>query len=565
MQLRYYQKDCIAALYDWLYTRADNPLCVLATAAGKSIIIAQLIKTMIQQYPNTRILCCIDTKELIQQNYLKLLEIWPFAPAGVCSAGLKRKDTKHQILFTGIQSVYNKAHLIGHTDILIVDEAHMLSNKEGTTWRKFLDDLRPTRIIGLTATPYRNDCGLIYTGEDAVFGGVCYEYSVKQGIKDGFLSEVIPKTMTTHFDMDGVRTQNGDFAEGEMQERVNIAEKNEAVIDEIEKYGQDRKGWLIFSAGCDHANELHKILQARGYSGAVVLGDTPNNQRDEYISKFKKGELRYLVNNAVLTKGFDAPHIDLLAAVRPTQSPVLWAQMVGRSLRKAEGKQNALLLDFAENVYRFGFIDEMVFADKKKNKDKEGVPVVKTCPSCDSIVPAGVRICPYCAHEFPPPEPEIKREAYGGAVLSTQVVPEWKNVEIMFVSLHKSQKPTPTLKIEYQCDNFERYYEYICLEHEAGSFPRNNAIKWWKANTDIHRIKDEDVCLWLIKEHGAANIPKTINDAIKLRDAVIKPSRIKVIQDGKFWRVLERDNSPPRLLMKPEPVDSGGYALEELI
>lgn len=224
-----------------------------------------------------------------------------------------------------------------------------------------------------------------------------------------------------------------------------------------------------------------------------------------------------------------------------------------------------MLLDFAENVYRFGFIDEMEFTDKKKKGDKEGVPVVKTCPNCDSIVAAGVRLCPYCAHEFPPPEPEIKREAYGGAVLSTQVVPEWKNVEVMYVSLHKSAKPIPTLKIEYVCDNFERYFEYICLEHEAGSFPRNNAIKWWKANTDIHRIKDEETCLWLIKEHGVTNIPKTIKDAVRMKEAIKQPSRIRVIQDGKFWRVLERDNSQPPVLSKPEPANNDVYSLEELL
>ena len=156
MKLRYYQNDCIEALYGWLHTRTDNPLCVLATASGKSVVIAQFIKTVIQQYPNTRILCCIDTKELIDQNYKKLLELWPSAPAGVCSAGLGRKQVKNQILFTGIQSVYNKAAKIGHTDILIVDECHMSNTNEGSMWDTFTKELNPTRIIGFTATPYRN-------------------------------------------------------------------------------------------------------------------------------------------------------------------------------------------------------------------------------------------------------------------------------------------------------------------------------------------------------------------------------------------------------------------------
>jgi len=566
MKLRYYQKDCISALDHWLRNNPSNPVCDLATGTGKSVIIAQLIKVICQQYPETRILCCIDTKELIDQNYKKLKEMWANAPAGVCSAGLKRKDLKNQILFTGIQSVYGKAHLIGSCDILIVDEAHMLSMKSGTMWQQFIKELQPTRVIGFTATPYRNDCGLIYTPSTnpkipTLFGGLAYKYSVKQGMKDGFLSEVIPKTMTTHFDVSGVKTQNGDFAESQLQEVVNQKDKNQAVIDEIIKYGQDRKGWLIFSAGCDHAHELDLILKQRGYNGAVILGDTPDNLRDTYIVQFKNKELQYLINNAVLTKGFDAPHIDLLAAVRPTQSPVLWAQMIGRGFRIDEGKDNCLLLDFAENINRFGYIDEMEFTDKKKNNsDKEGVPVVKTCEKCESINPAGVRECKFCGHEFPPPEPMINKEAYGGAVLSTQVMPEWKDVDTMFVSLHKSKKPTPVLKVEYMCSNLERYFDWICLEHEG--YARTKAIKWWQENTDIYKAKSEKVVDWILKNPNT--IPRTIAEAVVLQEIIKKPSRIKVMQDGKFWRVLERDNRPPPPSCQPEQVDSGDFSEEDL-
>lgn len=803
MQLRYYQKECIVALYEWLYTNPKNPLCVMATASGKSVVIAQFIKTVLQQYPETRIICCIDTKELVDQNYKKLLELWPSAPAGVCSAGLGRKQFKNQILFAGIQSIYRHSSKVGNCDILIIDECfagdtlistpkglkqikhvglddlvvnavgygkvraiskkatniiynvrlsngenirctanhpflsdagwcqakqlergdrliclqnmqdvwegvftkerqktsgdkplrniinlqsilckevdksyaesrfnrqnesiaekdwsqaiaswwkwqringtteddirnsgkrmvsrnsnsnknaksnenvshvlqggcgelaqensnrtgwkkplwqekdarrkkgqfldvvrvesieieecrggeyvynleveghpsyfangalahncHMSNQNTDSMWHKFITELSPKRVIGFTATPYRNDCGLIYTGENAIYGGIAYEYTIKQGIRDKYLSEIVPKGMSTHFDVTGVKTNNGDFAEGELQECVNIEGKNISVINEIIEYGKDRKGWLIFSAGRDHAKELHTILTARGYEGAVILGETPDKLRDEYIVDFKAGKLLYLINNSVLTKGFDAPHIDLIAAVRPTKSIVLWVQQIGRGLRLAEGKKNCLLLDFAENVQRFGLLDEIVFNDKKKS-DKEGVPPVKTCPECDSIVAASIAECPFCGHVFPKPEPEFNRKAYDGIMLSTQIVPEWKNVEAIHISKHKSKNPTPTLKIEYVCENFERYFDYICLEHEAGSFPRNKAIQWWMKNAIIP-------------------IPKTIDDALMQGLTIVKPARIKVIQDGKFWRVLEQDNSQPLQLNPPVLID----------
>lgn len=502
--------------------------------SGKSVIIAQFIKTMLQQYPETRIVCCIDTKELIDQNYKKLLELWQYAPAGICSAGLGRKQFKSQILFAGIQSIYKHANKVGSCDILIIDETHMSNLNKDSMWHKFITELNPTRIIGFTATPYRNDCGLIYTGANAIYGGIAYEYTIKQGIRDKFLAEIIPKTMTTHFDVSGVKTSKGDFAEGELQEVVNIDEKNQSVCDEIEKYGKDRKGWLIFGAGSDHTKELHRILESRGHKGAYILGDTPDDERDQYIIDFKNQRLQYLINNVILTKGFDAPHIDLIAAVRPTKSIVLWVQQIGRGLRLHPDKQNCVLLDFAENVQRFGLLDEIVFSDKKKS-DKEGVPPVKTCPECDSIVAAGIAECPFCGHVFPKPEPEFNSKAYGGVMLSTQIKPEWKVVERIHISKYKSKKPIPTLKIEYVCENFERYFEYICLEHEG--YARSKAVRWWI-------------------ENAPAPAPKNVDEAIERGFEIVQPTRIKVIQDGKFWKVLARDRAPLPQVNQPEPIDN---------
>lgn len=561
MKLRYYQEECIKSLYDWVHTQTTNPLCVLATAAGKSIIIAQFIKIIMQQYPKSRFICCIDTKELVAQNYLKLLEVWKTAPAGIFSAGLKKRDTEHPILFTGIQSIYNKAVAIGQRDFLIIDEAHMANLNEGSMWEQFISELKPNRIIGLTATPYRNDCGLIYTGDNTIFGGLCYDYTIKQGIKDKYLSEIIPKRMMTRFDVSGVKKQNGDFSEKELQEVVNIHEINKQVVNEIIECGKDRKGWLIFSAGCDHAHQLDILLKEAGYNGGVILGDTPSNKRDELIQDFKDQKIRYLINNAVLTKGFDAPHIDLLAAVRPTVSPVLWTQMIGRAFRLCEGKENALLLDFADNIFRFGYIDTMIWQDKIKINDEEGTPVVKECPDCQAILPAAVRECKHCGYQFPPPEPTINTTSYNGAVLSTQVVPEWKDVETVYYSKHIAKKTNiPILKVEYICKNFERYYEWICLEHEG--YARTKAFKWWKANTDLYQIKDKSVCDWIVQNRMFDSVPTSVDDALKLKDGIIIPSKIKVMEDEKFWKVLERDNQPPVQECQPEPEHNFDFSEE---
>lgn len=337
MKLRYYQRECIDAIYDWFGKMPYDPLLVCAMGTGKSVIIAQFIKEVVEKYPNQRIICAIDTKELVEQNYLKLCELWTFAPAGIYSAGLKKKQAGAQILFGGIQSMYKKAFEIGRADLLIVDECHMISLKNDAMWQQFINDLKKInpkmRIIGFTATPYRLDSGLLHTGDGAMFGGIAYEYGIKEGIADKYLSEIVPKSMVTKLSTEGVKKSGGEYIESQLQKAVDKDEITHEAVKEVVEYGANRKAWLVFSSGVQHAYHIRDEIRGYGITCEVVEGNTPDAERDRIIKDYKKGLIKCLVNNAVLTKGFDAPHIDLIAAMRPTESPVLWLQMVGRMLR----------------------------------------------------------------------------------------------------------------------------------------------------------------------------------------------------------------------------------------
>lgn len=164
MQLRNYQREAVDALHQYLATEDGNPLVVMPTASGKSFILAAFIQEMLDQSPGKRILILTHVKELIEQNYRELLNIWQWAPCGIYSAGLRRKETWAPIIFAGIQSIHDKAERFRAFDYVLIDECHMVPRKSNTMYRSFLEAVKKRnpalKVIGLTATHYRLDSGL---------------------------------------------------------------------------------------------------------------------------------------------------------------------------------------------------------------------------------------------------------------------------------------------------------------------------------------------------------------------------------------------------------------------
>ncbi len=170
--LRPYQRAAIDAIYAYFQEKEGHPLIVIPTAGGKSLVMATFIQEALTLYPPTRILVITHVRELISQNHAELLNVWPEAPAGIHSAGLKARDVESQVLFCGIQSVHKRAYDIQRCDLILVDEAHLIPRRSDTMYRRFLDDLKIInpymKIIGFTATPYRLDSGLLHRGKGAL-------------------------------------------------------------------------------------------------------------------------------------------------------------------------------------------------------------------------------------------------------------------------------------------------------------------------------------------------------------------------------------------------------------
>jgi len=406
MMLREYQQRTIDQLYAWFEAGNEgNPCLVLPTGSGKSHIIAALCKDALQSWPETRVLMLTHVKELISQNAEKMRQHWPNAPMGIYSAGLNRKEMGEPITFAGIQSVRTKAKQIGHVDLVIIDECHLIGHKDEGGYRTLLADLiainTSLRVVGLTATPYRLGHGYI-TDKPAIFDALIQPVSIEELIFKGYLSTLRSKLTITKLEVDGVKKRGGEYIEAELQAKVDTNDKNSLVVAEIIKLGAERKSWLIFCAGVAHAQHIATALQAQGVTTECVTGDTPPAQRDRILRDFKAGLIRALTNANVLTTGFDAPMIDLIAMLRPTMSPGLYVQMAGRGLRIAEGKTDCLVLDFAGVVEQHGPITAV--RPPAKKGDKVGEAPVKVCDQCQEICHLSVRECPACGTPFPEPE-----------------------------------------------------------------------------------------------------------------------------------------------------------------
>ena len=409
--LREYQTRTIDQLYAWFSAgNTGNPCLVLPTGSGKSHIIAALCKDALQSWPETRILMLTHVRELISQNAEKMRQHWPNAPMGIYSAGLRQKELGEPITFAGIQSVRNKAKEIGHVDLVIIDEAHLVSHKDEGGYRMLLSDLiqiNPNlRIVGLTASPYRLGHGYI-TDEPAIFSALIQPTSIEELIHKGFLSTLRSKLTATKLEVEGVHKRGGEYIESELQAAVDTTDKNRMVAAEIVRLGHTRKSWLVFCAGVAHAQHIATALQAQGINTECVTGETPSAERDRILTDFKQGRIRALTNANVLTTGFDAPGIDLIAMLRPTMSPGLYVQMAGRGLRIAPGKTDCLVLDFAGVVEQHGPITAVKPPPRKG--DKVGEAPVKVCENCQEICHLSVRECPACLYPFPEPErPALK-------------------------------------------------------------------------------------------------------------------------------------------------------------
>ncbi len=542
MTLRPYQAQAVDAVYEHLRCRDDNPCVVIPTAGGKTPIMATICRDAVQKWDG-RVLILAHVKELIEQAVDKLHAMAPdlWHQIGCYSAGLKSRDTEHAIIVAGIQSVYRKAAELDRFDLILIDEAHMLPPNGEGMYQQFLKEARivnpHVRLIGLTATPYRMTSGTI-CGTDHLLNHICYEVGVRELIAQGYLCPLKTKVGRRKADTSGLHTRGGEFIAGEVEALMDDDGLVQSACREIVEQTRDRNSVLIFAASVQHAQHVQCVLGDMGHECGFVCGDSSGIFRDDILRRFKDGDMKFLVNVNVLTTGFDAPNIDCVALLRPTNSPGLYYQMLGRGFRLHPAKTNCLVLDFGGNILRHGPVDALQIKDKSDRKGSNEAPA-KECPNCQAVIHASYSVCPDCGHEFPPPE----RDRHDGSastagVLSGEVTETDYDVSSVYYSIHTKRGAPPdhpkTLRVDYRCGFNDYHSEWICVAHPKGSYAWQKAQTWWLARS-------------------SEPMPDSVERAVELADAgaLAQPLTITVrsVTGEKFDRIInyELGSIPPRL------------------
>lgn len=504
MQLRPYQHEAVQTVYHHLRTHDDNPCVVIPTAGGKTPVIATICRDAVRDWGG-RVLILAHVRELLEQIADKLRVVAPELPVGIYSAGLNRRDLGYSVTIAGIQSVYQRANDIGHADLMIVDEAHLIPPDGEGMYRTFLSEARTInpqlRVIGFTATPFRMKSGTI-CAPDNILNTICYEIGVRELIVQGYLCPLRTKGGSQRPDYDRLHVRGGEYVANEVEDLMDEDSLVLSACREIVDHTQDRRSVLIFASGVRHGEHICRVFEERhGIECGFVCGETLPFHRDDTLRRFRTGALKYLCNVNVLTTGFDAPNIDCVALVRPTLSPGLYYQMVGRGFRLHPGKADCLVLDFGGNVLRHGPVDAIRITDAAPSSTGEAP--AKECPRCRELIAAGYATCPACGHEFPPRE-RAKHEAVANdaAILSDQVERNTYEVSDVFYSVHVKHGAPPsaprTMRVDYRVSFNEYVSEWVCFEHTG--FAREKAERWWQ-------------------RRSSEPVPDNIEDAVRLAES----------------------------------------------
>lgn len=546
---RGYQQFAIDSIFRYFEENKEgNPVVAMPTGTGKSIINGGFIQQVFARWGGQRIMMLTHVKELIAQNADKISQMWPGAPVGIFSAGLKSKNADMPITFAGIQSAIKRPALFGHIDLVFVDECHLVSQNANTSYHKFIEALKETnphlRVVGLTATPYRLGLGLITDG--GIFTDVCCDMTTVEAfnwfIDQGYMSPLIPRPTDTKINLTGVRMRGGEFKEDDLQKAVDVDSITEAAVSEMLEVGHDRNRFLIFATGIDHVEHITDLLISKGHDAVAIHSKVTD--RDEKLEQFSRGVYRFAVNNNILTTGFDDPLIDCIAMLRPTASPGLWVQMLGRGTRPvyaggydhswnkeqrlaaiAEGpKQNCLVLDYAGNTMRLGPINDPQIPNKK-GKGTGEVPI-KLCRDdntvdgafgCGAYNHISSRWCCDCSSEFTF-EVKIKQTAAVHQLVKKSEVPKVTEftVDKVVYALHRKTGKPNSIKVTYHC-GMRAFTEYVLAWHLTGV--RHKGMKWWEERTEIP-------------------LPKSAADAMQFMDDVETPTSIRVWINKRYPEVM---------------------------
>ena len=390
LELRPYQLEAVKSAINYIKKCFDPCLLELATGAGKSLIVSE-VAIWVNNTSGKKVLCLAPSKELVQQNHKAYLATGN--PASIYCASIS-KSLAHDVVFGSPTSVLNSLEKFGDNfACIIIDEAHGIT----PTVKAIVDHMRQQnhkcRVIGCTATPYRLGDGYIYEYDiddkpvpetqtkNPYFHKLIYKITAGELIDMGFLTRPHADPVDESYDTSGIENHTAKEYEQVFEGK---GRKTSMIVQDVVNHSQGRKGVMIFAATVQHAQEVMESLDPN--NSRLITGKTKKSERALYIAQFQSKQFKYLVNVSVLTTGFDATHVDVVAILRATDSVGLLQQIIGRGLRLDDDKYDCLVLDYAGNIESH-CPDGDIFNPKieARYKGSESFDLEAKCPSCDTI------------------------------------------------------------------------------------------------------------------------------------------------------------------------------------
>ena len=512
---RQYQVDSVKSAIDFIkkYNGEKHPLIALPTGAGKTPVIRLTIDELLSMNSSAKIVVVSHDSQILLQNFSALKSL---NNVGVYSAGLDRREIK-QITVAGIQSVYRIGYMFKDFDFIFIDEAHTIPIAEDSMYRRFIQAVDEHTRIGLTATPYRLGQGYII-GDDHMFDKIVIDLTFgakyTKLVKDGYLCPLVINNTSMKFDVDGIATVAGDYSLKQMSSAFDRESLTRQALDEMCTKASDRKKWLLFAIDIDHADNICDMLNERGIFSMSVHSKMEFDKQSS-IDAYRAGEIRCIVNVGMLTTGFDVPEIDMIGLLRPTKSPGLHVQMIGRGGRIAPDKENCLVLDYAGNTARLGPVNR-IRPYKKQKGESNGVPITKTCPDCDTITFPMAKVCENCGHEFKFRQLlEIMSAAEEVMVAKGST---WFDVRAVEYERHVKKGSPDSIAIRYHC-GLRFFKQWKCPGHRGYAGESGRAFLFSKGLAEYTDLQGAI-------EHLRSSTP---------------PVKIKVNTSGKYPEVLDYD------------------------
>jgi len=482
--------------------RGYNPVAAIATGGGKSLLISMLVDRFRTKGGNSLVLA--NSKELIVQNLRSLRLYRGLEGVGIYSAGLNHNTVGSAATYGTIQTIYRNLNQLSKVDVVIVDEVQNVAHKgsEAKMYNAVMAHFPNARKIGVSATPYRLDKGLVYQGEGCHFDDLAIEITVKELIELGYLTPLKGISAAVQLNLDGIHKTNGDFDTKEVDERITESWLKE-VLSKVQELASARKTILMFTPTVRTAQLAAKLATEIGITAEYVHGG--DTERAGRLKRWEAGEFRLMANCQLLTTGYDNPAIDCIVDCSPTESLGKHIQKLGRGVRNFPGKADCLVLDVAGNLMRLGGIsseadfmqetDNGVLVKGKIKKPKEKKPrAIKRSNLIDAL------------------DPML------GGVSEVQV--EVDNVSYLKIG-SKSQPGKELILVSYTCSTEGGYSidvsDFVMPEYSG--WARTKSERWAEARGAI--------------------LPRSTDSALYMCYGLPSPRKLIVKRNGKYFNVLK--------------------------